>query len=205
MKKLIVLSLTLLWATGAYAFTTRTPLGIKLSAADTTVTQYNKHWATWDENPDVTLFPKRPGIYPFYKNCKSGPTWDQIDWSVIDDWFMLLRDKYKSYPNPRDLTIEIMPLNYNCMDESPFPYNYEFFIAGYGCIDGIFYNPNLIRIHLGDDAGMEWWGQRNRPFCATALDWEMRHSFLYWRGDACWDNETSLCNSRYKDVHEMCE
>jgi hypothetical protein len=206
LKIVLVVFLFGILVTPTYAFTIYTPLGIRIIASDATVAQYNAHWATWDKDPDVILFPKRPGIFPYYKQYKGGPKWVNIDWSVIDDWFTLLRGKYQSYPNPRALTIQIKPLNYNCVDESGFPYSYEYFQSGYGCIDGQLWNANLINIHLGDDSGLEWWGKMNRPFCATALDWEMRNYFLYWKGDGCWwDEFNPACDSHYRDAHEMCE
>ena len=206
MTKTILLLFILICTTPcAHAWSTKTPLGITIIASNTTIAQYKAHWATWDEDPDVILFPKRPGIFAYYKPYRSGPKWKDIDWSVIDNYFVLLRSKYQSYPDSSTLTIEIMPIDYSCRDESAFPYSYEYVQPGYGCIDGQYFHGNLIRIHLGDDSGQEWWGQINRPFCATALPWELFHYFLYWSGDPCWWNEfDSYCQTRYMGVEELC-
>jgi len=202
MKALIIVAI-LFFSLPVHAWYTITPLGITITATRETVKQYNRHWCTY--SPEVVTFPKRPGVFKYYKDYKIGPRWENIDWSVIDGYFRLLSKKYDSYPNPSFLTVRIDPLDYSCIDESGFPYSYEFRFPGYGCIDGIFPNPNLIVIHLGDDPGQEWEYTLNRPFCATALDWEFSHYFLYWRGDPCWNNEWDpICLGRRKDIHELC-
>jgi len=198
--KLLLILLLLFVVTDAQAFTFRTPLGITIKAKDTTVSQYNAHWACY-EGP---YFPKRP-THPNANLYRIGPKWANIDWSIIDDYYLLLSDKYNEAGHPESLVIWIYPLNYNCKDESSYPYSYEFSYPDYGCIDGIYPNANTIVIHLGDDPGQLWDYSLNNPFCATALDWEMFHYFLYWKGDSCWwDEFNPACQAKYRAPSELC-
>jgi hypothetical protein len=189
----------------AWGFETQTPLGIRIIADDWVKQQYNYHW--WSFESQVigpVVFPFRSGIYKNYKRI--GPRWKNIEWSRIDDFFRLLRQKYGVYPDPTQLIIRIMPIDYACIDESSFPYSYEFSGYGYACIDGVFPSANEIVIHLGDDPGQEWKYAWTKPFCGTALDWELFHYFLRWKGDPCWwDEFNPACQVKYQGVSELCQ
>jgi hypothetical protein len=202
MKKLamVLIVLALSWGT-VEAFTYVTPLGITIKATTATINQYNTHWANW-EGP---VFPKRPGAHPSWSPYRIGPKWATIDWDQVDRMYLELSDKYGVTGSPSTLVIKIYPLNYACHDESSYPYSYEFSYPDYGCIDGIYPDTNTIIIHLGDDPGQLWKYSLNASFCATALDWELFHYFLYWKGDGCWWDEFNLvCQAKYRAPSNTC-
>jgi hypothetical protein len=197
---MIVLAL----ATNAGAFRIVTPLGITITATSETVKQYNRHWACYSNAP---IFPKRPDFFEDVDLDRIGPLWKNINWTVIDEFFLLLQDKYNApRADPRTLVIVIRELDYGCKDESSYPYSYEFSGYGYRCIDGVYPSENVIAIHLGDDPGQPWEYSINKPFCGTALDWELFHYFLRSKGDSCWwDEFNPACQQKYRSPSGLCE
>jgi len=169
MKKLamVLIALALSWGT-AGAFTKVTKLGITVTAADSTMAQYNAHWKK---------------LWPTTTGTNIGPKWIYINWNALDIQYMELSKAYGITRDPRFLRIVIMPLDYSCTDESSAPYNYEFSCPDYACIDGM-QDGSTIYIHLGDDPAQFWskmigglkytW---DRPFCYTAYSHELCHWF----------------------------
>jgi hypothetical protein len=165
-----------------------TPLGIRIRASQSTIDQYNRHWYTPD--PNVLVYPFRPhGVWEH----NVGPEWDGIRWERIDQFYRLLRDKHGGVPHsdPTTLKVVIRLLNYKCLDEDPNSYEMT------GCIDGYFPTDNTLWIHLGDDSG-----QGDRAFCGTALEHELNHYFLRWKGSSYWASEYS---AYYFGVEELCQ
>ena len=154
-----------------------TPLGIRIRASQSTISQYNRHWYTPD--PHVLVYPLRPKEV-WEHNV--GPEWTGINWERVDQFYQLLRTKHGGVPNanPGALTVVIRPLDYKCVDEDPNSYEMV------GCIDGFFPRDNTIWIHLGDDSG-----QGEQAFCGTALEHELNHYFLRWEGSPYWASEYS--------------
>jgi hypothetical protein len=196
MKALVVLIFVLLWVGNAAAWEVVTPLGITVQASASTVQQFNKHWQTFE---DMT-FPNRPNVGQYLNDI--GPKWETIDWSVIDQFYLLLYHQHGSpdHADPTKLIISIRPVAYRCWGSHGDGYDFS---SSYGCIDGLYAGNNKIFIHLGDDPGQRW--GTYRPFCGTALEHELNHYFLFWRGDLPWKSEGPGFVSSYKSVGELCQ
>ena len=107
------------------AWTYTTPLGIRVTATQRTIHQYEQFWGSW-----------------------SNIEWQRIDWI-----FSMLKAAYNSPAEPNHLRIRIHPWSWKCLDEVPD--SMEMIVLPYGCIDGLFYpETNLIVIHLGDDGAI---------------------------------------------------
>ena len=206
-KIFFALSLSLLiFAAGASAFETVTPLGIRVIASQGTAKQFNHHWREAGADYFDWVCVSWPDYCTSDFRHRNSPTWDKIDWQRIDEFFLYLQKKHRAYNvDPKTITIRIMPLNYSCKDESSWPFWYEFRDPEYGCIDGLMFSSTEIRIHLGDDAGQEWPREYTRPFCGTALDHELNHLFLLYRGSECWNSESLNCYKSHFTVGALCE
>jgi len=179
-----IIFLIIFLSTNAFAWGFTTPLGIRIRASQTTINQYNKHWAVF---PD-TVFPLRK-TPPLDVEVESlGPKWDTIDWEVIDQFYSLLYEKHgsPSRADPTKFILSIKPVAYQCWGDHGDGYDFN---AMYFCIDGIYISNNRIAIFLGDDPGQTWKYSVSRPFCDTSLEHELNHYFLFWKGDSSWRSE----------------
>jgi hypothetical protein len=196
MKVLMVLVFVLTWVGNAVAWEVVTPLGIRVKASQSTMSQYNRHWQTYEG----LMFPNRP--HAGQDSSDIGPKWDTIDWSVIDQFYLSLYTQHGS-PNkadPTKLIISIRPVAYQCWGNDCAGYD---FTSSYGCLDGLYASSNRIAIHLGDDPGQSWGSYR--PFCGTALEHELNHYFLFWKDDPQWSSEGPGFIADYKGVGGLCQ
>jgi len=184
-QKLLIIILIIFVATNAFAWEFTTPLGIRIRASQATINQYNKHWAVF---PD-TVFPLRKTPSLDVEVESLGPKWETIDWEIVDQFYSLLYEKHgsPSRADPTKLILSIKPVAYQCWGNHDTT-SYDF-ASYYGCIDGLYASNNRIVIFLGDDPGQLWWGSTAKPFCDTALEHELNHYFLFWKGDPSWRRE----------------
>ena len=199
MQKLVIIFIVFV-ATNAFAWEFTTPLGIRIRASQTTINQYNKHWAVF---PD-TVFPLRK-TPPLDIEAESlGPKWETIDWEVIDQFYSLLYEKHgsPSRADPKKFILSIKPVAYQCWGDHGDGYD---FISSYGCIDGLYASNNRIVIFLGDDSGQLWKYSIANPFCLTALEHELNHYFMFWNYNPHWRGEGTGFIADYKDVKELCQ
>jgi hypothetical protein len=117
-----------------------------------------------------------------------------VDWNRIDDFYSQLATAYGVWPDPTKITIRIVAWDSTCHDDEGWGIDqYEFRYGRYGCIDGCYDGGSTMTIHLGEDSG-----QGSHAWCWTALDYELGHHFLRYKGDPCWANEFSPgCPEKY--------
>lgn len=136
-------------------FSYTTPLGVRVSASDTTINLYESYW---------------------------GLSWDDIDWDYLDDWLLAYRQHYGIEAPPP--IIKISPM-LQCINdgEDNFEIRVQLtcctaaFVPPSYIYIGL--NPNNAGIREGQT------GQGLNAFCDTALDHELSHYFLYRLRSPC--------------------
>ncbi len=153
-----------------------TPLGIRVQASQVVVNQYE---ATW------------------------GP-WENIDWEVVDDFFLAYNDFYGKTFKAKGLRVVIGEWNNPCIDCTWGDYPGCVYPRGaamstqVGCVQGLFLYPTTIKFHLGKDNG-----QGESAFCSTPMGFEMARWFLRRMGNPCWTAESGNCMDAWPDDGEL--